>query len=244
MEKRIYRREFKVLSPDSSEDKILKPSHAMQYFQEMSDCHCREVGNGETELRERNMAFISVRTSLTFHRTPRWQEHFLCETWHREMKGTQWVRDCVMKSLDGELLVESTTGWVLMDLTDRKVLRPTKVEGLTVLTAPELALPSARMGRMRMPEDMPIVGQYVVRYTDIDYFGHLNNCVYADFICDYMITPMNGREVTKLDINFIDEAHQGDVLELRAAEADGVTYFEGFHERGRCFQAMVETRPL
>lgn len=244
MDKTIYRREFKVLSPDSSQDKLLKPSCAMKYFQEMSDCHSREVGNGEEELRERNMALISVRTSLTFHRTPRWQETFLCETWHREMKGTKWVRDCVMKSMDGELLVESTTGWVLMDLTERRVLRPTKVPGLTILTAPELALPSARMDRMQIPEDLPVVGHYDVHYTDIDYFGHLNNCVYADFILDFLPTPINGREVTKLDISFIDEAHQGDTLELRAAEIDGVTYFEGCHERGRCFQAIVESRPI
>ncbi len=234
----------KVLSPDSSRDRQIRASCAMKYFQELSDAHCEVVGNGYQTLKDRDMAFISVRTSITFNRTPKAGEMVNCETWHREMKGTQWIRDCIMRDDDGNALVESTTGWVLMDLTERKILRPNKVEGMNVVTAEELGLSHERMGRMKLPEDMPLVGTREVKYSDIDYFGHLNNCVYADIICDFMPGGMTGMEFKKLDILFSNEASQGDVLELHALEQDGVIYFTGFHERGKCFDAMVEIAPI
>ncbi|MDD5953564.1 MAG: thioesterase [Oscillospiraceae bacterium] len=241
---KTYAFRIKVLSPDSSRDRQIKPSCAMKYFQELSDCHCAAVGNDYQTLKDRDMAFISVRTSLTFHRTPKWCEMITCETWHREMKGTQWIRDCVMKSDDGQVLVESTTGWILMNLTDRKVCRPNKVPGLNVVTAPELALQNDRLGRMKMPEEMPLVAERPILYSDIDYFGHLNNCVYADIICDYMPGSMTGREMKKLDISFVMEAVQGDTLKIHALEQDGKVYFTGYHDRGKCFDAIAEVAPI
>lgn len=244
MEEKVYRREFQVLSPDSTRERLLKPSVAMKYFQEMSDAHCIEVGNGYQTLRDRDMAFISVRTSITFHNTPKVGDRFLCETWQRGLKGVQWLRDCVMKNEAGEHLVESTTGWVLMNLTERRALRSNKVNGMVTCFAPELALTHERLRRMKLPEDMPVVARRLVEYCDIDYFGHLNNCVYADIIMNALPISLEGQEVWKLDISFINEATQGDVLEIRAVEQDGVCWLAGYHDRGRCFEAMVEVRPL
>lgn len=242
--KKIYETKFKVLSPDSSKDRLIKPSSAMKYFQEISDCHCTLVGNDYQVLKDLDLAFICAKTSLTFHKTPAWRDIVTCQTWHREMKGTQWIRDCVMKNDAGEVLVESTTGWVLLNLTERKVCRPNKVPGLTVLTAPELALQNDRLGRMKMPEDMPLVATRKVEYADIDYFGHLNNCVYADIICNALPVPLDGHALKKLDISFVLEASQGDDLEIHALEQDGLFYFTGYHSRGKCFDAIVEISPI
>ena len=237
---KYYQQVYKVLSPDSSMDRLIKPSAVMKYFQEISDCHCTLVGNDYQSLRDRDMAFISVKTSITFHKTPAWGQQITCKTWHREMKGINWVRDCVMLSDAGEVLVESTTNWILMDLTERKVCRPNKVPGLNVVTAPEWALQNDRLGRMKLPEDMPLVAERKVEYTDIDYFGHLNNCVYADIICNAMPGGMVGRELKKLDIAFSMEGREGDVLQIHAMEEDGLVYFTGYHDRGKCFDAIAE----
>lgn len=241
---KTYETTIKVLSPDSSMDRLIKPSAAMKYFQEISDCHCTAVGNDYQVLKDQGLAFICAKTSLNFLRTPKWREIVTCQTWHREMKGTQWIRDCVMKSQDGEVLVESTTGWVLMNLTERKVCRPNKVPGLTVLTAPELALQNDRLGKMKLPEEMPLLATRDVCYSDIDYFGHLNNCVYADIICNSLPVPMEGHEVKKLDISFVLEASLGDKLTIHGMEQDGRFLLTGYHDRGKCFDAMVELAPI
>lgn len=241
---KTYAIPIKVLSPDSSIDRLIKPSSVMKYFQEISDCHCTAVGNDYQTLKNQNMAFISVKTSLTFHKTPAWGDHVLCETWHREMKGTQWIRDCVIKTAQGEILVESTTGWILMDLEERKVLRPNKIPGLNIVTAPELALQNDRLGRMKLPEDLPLVAQRTIAYTDIDYFGHLNNCVYADLICNTMPGSMVGHTLKTLDISFVNEAVLGDQLAIHAKEVDGLVYFIGYHDRGKCFEAIAERIPI
>ena len=241
---KYYQQVYKVLSPDSTMDRLIKPSAVMKYFQEMSDCHCTLVGNDYQSLRDRDMAFISVKTSLTFHNTPKWGDMVTCKTWHREMKGVNWVRDCVMMNENGDVLVESTTNWILMTLSDRKVCRPNKVPGLNIVTAPEWALENDRLGRMKLPEEMPVVAVRTVEYTDIDYFGHLNNCVYADIICNAMPGKMDGRELKKLDIAFSMEAVEGDVLEIHAMETDGLCYFTGYHSRGKCFDAVAEPAPI
>lgn len=244
MDKKAYQQVYKVLSPDSTKDRLIKPSSVMKYFQEISDCHCALVGNDYHTLKERDMGYISVRTSITFHHTPAWGDLVTCRTWHRETKGTQLIRDCVMENDKGEILVESTTGWILLTLSDRKICRPNKVSGLAVVTAPEWALHNERMGKIKLPETMPVVANRLVEYSDIDYFGHLNNCVYADIICNTMPVCLDGHQLKKLDINFVMEAVQGDTLEIRAAEQDGLCYFVGYHSRGKCFEAMAEVAPI
>ena len=48
----------------------------------------------------------------------------------------------------------------------------------------------------------------------------------------------------KLDITFSMEAQEGDVLQIHAAEIDGLCYFTGYHERGKCFDAIAEPAPI
>ncbi len=241
---KTYETKFKILSPDSTRERLLKPSAAMKYFQEISDVHSALAGNDYYTLRDRGVAFICAKTSLNFLRTPAWGDEVLCRTWHRQMKGSQWIRDCVMLNDGGEVLVESTTSWVLLDLEARRVCRPNRAPGTGVLTAPELALQNDRLGKINLPEDMPVVGARQVYYSNIDYVGHLNNCVYADLVCDAMVGGMDGRALTRLDISFLQEASQGDTLEIRALERDGLCYITASHSRGKCFDAVAAAAPV
>ena len=52
---KTYAIPIKVLSPDSSIDRLIKPSSVMKYFQEISDCHCTAVGNDYQTLKNQNM---------------------------------------------------------------------------------------------------------------------------------------------------------------------------------------------
>lgn len=243
MSQSTYQQSFRVMSPDSTVDRRLRPSAALQYVQELSDRHSLEMGNGYHTLKAKNMALICAKTSLTVHRAPETGEVFHGETWLRAMKGTQWIRDSVLRGEDGTVLSEITTSWVLMDLLERRVLRPTKVEGLHIVTAPELALSHDRL-KFQLPENLPCLGERKVCYSDIDYFGHLNNCVYVDILCDAVPTPLVGRQIKTFDIQYCNEASLGDVLTLYGAEQDGTFYLTGSHARGKCFDAVATIEAL
>ncbi len=236
---KYYEEEFRVLSPDSTLERLLRPSAAMKYFQEVSDVHQYELGNGYQALFDRGMAFICARTSLNFPDAPKTNDRIICRSWLREVKSTQFIRDSVIMDHSGNVQVESTTSWVLMDLNERRILRPNKLDNITILTAPELALQNSRLGRIRLPEEMTNAGKRRVYYSMIDYFGHLNNCVYADLVCDFMPGGISGRQIRTLDIFFLNESVEGDELDIYTAEQDGTFYFRGIHERGVCFEAAA-----
>lgn len=225
-----------ICSYDCDCHQILRPSALLRHLQEIAGEHCALFGTDYDTLYQNDGVFLIVRQSMNLYRLPKKGETVVIQSWHRKTQGAQFIRETQVLAPDGEVLVDSTGVWVLAHVSDHKIWRPADFPAYRLPHRPEPSLPT-RSGKLRAPEEMEELGVRSVRYTDLDYNGHVNNCVYADFLCDFMPGGMHDKRFETLDISYIAEAKEGDSIKISAKEEDGALYFRGEHARGKCFEA-------
>lgn len=234
----IYNEETRVFSYQTDLNGILKPSSALRFLQEIAFEHCEEFNLGTQKLYDMDMMFLLIAVSIDFYKMPILNDDIVLETWSRGFKGIQFERPSRILDKNGELLAVASSKWIIANTKTRKLLRPKDFDFFDV--------PSHDLGyglrdkKIPMPDDMEYAGDRIIRYSDIDYNGHVNNCVYADFVLDFIPDEVTKKRVSKLDIYFHSEALLKDRVKMYVKYLDGAYYVKGEHERGVCFDARCE----
>lgn len=238
--------EFSISTFDAGQDRRLKPSSQLRLQQEVGERHFAEAGLGYQELYRQGMAFLLTRMNSRIFRAPELDERVTLRTWHRDTRGVQFFRCYQFLDERGELLIDSVTAFALVDVESHRLLRPGVFERFGLGEQPERRSDCPDPVKWKAPSPLEPAGERLVRWSDIDYNGHINNAVYADIACDALPGGMAGRRATGLSIAYLHEAVEGEALTLATAvqPADGECerWVVGEHPDGRrCFEAVLRT---
>ena len=193
----------------------LKPVSFMNYAQEMANRHATILGFGYDDLVASKTAWVLSRMHIRFVDTPMWRDKMTLTTWHKGLDRLFFLRDFQMKDEQGNIRVEATTSWIVLNLETRRFVRDPKLmdEG-TTCSENAIEQPADKVG---MPRDVEptFVMTHVVSYSDIDMLGHANNAMYMHWAMDavdYDIT--SSRAIKEFTINFNREARPGENVEI------------------------------
>ena len=228
-----------IVSYMTDKQSLAFPSSILKFFQEIANSHCEEFNLGFESLSEKNVTFLLVNVSMDIIRTPKLHEKIKITTWSVGKKGIRYIRRTIIEDMNGEIICQAESVWVLADIIGHKIITKGDEIGFCLPDCDDVS-GELRCGKIRQPDDMCLQGKRLIRYTDIDYNGHLNNCKYADFIIDFMPFNMTGKRVSKLDIYFHSEAMEGEKIEIYTKECDGFVYFHGKKGDTVCFDARCE----
>ncbi len=231
--------ELKIDSYMVGPDATLRPSSLLQLQQEVGERHFGGGGLGCEELLREGLVFVLTRLRTEIRRPPRLNETVRVETWHRQAKGAQFFRCYRVVTPQGESLVESVSAFTLVDPVEHKLLRPSVFDRFGITGQDRTVEHCPDPARIRLPEGLQPVGEHRVRWSEIDFNGHLNNTRYADIVCDYAPGGMDGRRVTGLEIGYHREARPGQPLTLSAADDGAAIWMRGTREDGPCFDARM-----
>lgn len=120
---------------------------------------------------------------------------------------------------DGKLMAKASSQWALVEVSTRRILKVTDVDFSQYYIGPyEELYPKKLKFSQEEEAAMEVVGGKGVRYSDIDYNGHMNNTYYIDMLCDYIpeLSAATHR-VHKVRIHFSKEAPLGDAITIKRA---------------------------
>lgn len=242
-----YTQTIAIPSYDGGPNQCLRLSNMLRYQQEAGEKQFAPYGLGFQGLREEGMAFVITRLNLLVHRAPLATETIQLTTWHRAAKGAQFYRCYVWRDEQGQPLVEGVSAFALVDPDSHRVLRPSAFARFGIAEQPHRSNNCPDPVRLTLPDSMMAAGEREVRWSDIDYNGHLNNAVYADIVWDTLPRDWQDRHVTFASLSFLNEALQGESIRLRAdcreTAEGGVAFVAGSHDRGTCFEACLRMAP-
>ena len=210
----------------------LKPVSFMNYAQEMANRHAVILGFGYDDLIVSKTAWVLSRMHIRFVKAPLWRDKVTLTTWHKGLNRLFFLRDFQMRDEQGNVCVEATTSWIVLNLETRRFVRDPKLmdEGTTCL---ENAIEQPA-DKVVMPRDVePVfVMEHIVSYSDVDMLGHSNNAMYMHWAMDavpYEITSQ--RPLKEVTINFNRETRSGEkvsVYRIMQDTEDGLkVYVEG-----------------
>lgn len=239
----IYVQNFQI--NDAAVDRYgrLKPSMILFYAQEIAGKHCDLLSLDYDSLAQRRMFWAVTRHRVQVTRMPMRGETIRVETWPMPTTKVAFPRSVVAYDEKGQEVFRAISVWVLMNLDTRAMILPSR-SGVQVdgtLLGSELAIPGALV-----PKPMSHSMDRVVRYTDLDRNGHMNNTRYLDWVDDLLPSAFHmGNTVKEFTACYLSEAREGQELELRwdfldqgCLQVDA--YRHGEEKDDRIFSARID----
>ena len=186
------------------------------FFQEAAISHAADLGVGRDALKSSGQAWILSRLSLFVERRPVFGEIVQVSTWPRRWEKLFALRDYEIRDAEDNALVRGRGAWLVLDIEKRRPLRARAImeklppnDGIDAFPAGAAAL-AAR-------EDLVKSSSRAALYSDIDYYGHVNNARYIQWIQDAAgMDVFTKADQIRLDINYLSEVLPGEIVELWA----------------------------
>jgi len=197
--------------------KILKPYAFMASAQDAADINATGLGCGYSQLLEKDITWVLSRMKVEYIKPPVFQQNTVMETWQKGMKGPFSIRDFEVRDADtSEILVRSTTSWLLIDLSSRSLVRMDRLIGplLNGTAVLKDAIPEPA-SRIRPFPDTFRASSHVVQFSDIDYNMHVNNAKYMEWAIDAVGGELVlNHDLASYEITFNHEARPGDTVDF------------------------------
>ena len=185
----------------------MKPSYILSLAQDIAGDHCVLLGTNREALEEHRLFWAVIRQRVQITRLPHSRETITLETWPMPTTRTAYPRATVAYDEAGKELFRCISLWVLMDLDTRAMILPGK-SGITVegvLRGSELAAPGSLA-----PKAMDHSAERIVRFTELDVNGHMNNCRYLDWVDDLTDSTFHAEHpVREFSISYLSEVTEG-----------------------------------
>ena len=213
-------------------------------LQEAADRHASSAGLGFAQLVQDNKAWVLSRVYYHVNRLPREGEEVTVSTWSRGNDGLFAFRDYQLTDTNNNILVASTSYWVIIDLIGRKAIRLHSLMN-DFESHPDLATDRSTIDRVRIPRQliMQQVSQFPVKPSMLDHNGHVNNAEYIKWIFDNL-SPEALSVITdsfRFTIEYYNETPPDDNVSVSRASGEDCTYFQVSNSRSVAVTAQIES---
>lgn len=223
-----------------------RPSALLAYLQEAGTAASVDINASREEMIRRYNAFwMLARIWFRLDRPLGWADVLTIRTWHRGGKGVSMYRDFDLY-VDGTMVGEAVSRWVLADQDTRSMVRMTDAQDYRETSGGELCK-KKNLQKIRVPETLHEAGSRLMRYSDVDINGHVNNSRYADFACDALPLTLfqENQFISSMQIGYLAECRPGEMLTLFRDESESAPFVRGKGNDGvPRFDSVIEISAL
>lgn len=245
-----YRHTYVVPYQDVDATRRLRLYSMENYLLNVAGKVADEMGIGILDLLPMNYTWIITHMNMEMLYLPKHGELLIIETWIERNAHMLSIRDFRIYTLqaDGsEILIGcAKTVWAVLDFTTREIVNVFKDKMFDGVVDGEV-LEIARAPRFKPIvlddlEDMEAqTGEVLheIQYSDVDYNNHCNSCKYLEWMVN-AVQAYNNQKPLRLDINYVKELYQGDVMYTRFLKMDDMVQYQQVDENGKtCCNAMI-----
>lgn len=197
--------------------------HLGNHLLNAADFHSSERGFGMRTLNKINKTWVLSRLVVEMEKMPRIYESFVVETWVENALRYFTNRNFHIIGNDGSTLGYGRSVWAMIDTETRQPCNLMDINDGDIMewVESEKENPIAKPSRVKMSSEVELVGDFVVRYNDVDINGHLNSVKSIEHVLD--IFPMQTYadvRIKRFDIAYVAEAYAGDTVRIYKEQGD------------------------
>ena len=234
----VYTVRRTLLSSDVDARRRLRLSSLFTMLQEAAIAHTTALGMGREKTLDKGLLWIITLQETRITRLPVYDEAVTLTSWPGQTMHLYFPRYSRLTDEAGNVLVENTSLWGLMDRKTRNLIFPEE-HGIRIEPDPE----DAPLFFPRAPKLPPLAesGRFTVPYSYTDLNGHMNNTRYFDLAEDIMPPALREKEPAEIRNDYTAEAGEGTVIRLKTAAGEELFAAAGFGEK-RLFRLMMTFR--
>lgn len=177
--------------------------------------HAEERGFGYNSMKGMNRAWVLSRMAIEIYEYPKNEAVFEIHTWVADVNKLFTERYFAFFDESGKNFGYAKSIWASIDLETRRPTNVLELEGLSDFITQDVYCPIDGLKKILPIKDESAIGDFDVRYSDIDINKHLNSMKYIEHFVDvFGLEDYEESEICRFEINYIAEAHYGDQLEL------------------------------
>lgn len=245
-EEGFYQEEMEVKFCQCDASHRLKLSEMFRILTDIADTAFAFRGMDHQFLMENRMVFLITRFSVQVKRMPVQTERIRVATWEQQIERAQFIRNFCVWDTQGNVLIEVSSGWILVDPVDRSILRPGQFEerfpgSLRPMPEEKSGVPDFVRLRLRESDESVLQGEdRKIVYSDIDGNGHVDNARYIDMAMDILPERLSSLSPEYVQVAFNREAMLGESLQMFWKENDGKVTVKGMAEGKDSFICMID----
>lgn len=176
----------RIESCDVQPNSIIRMSALFRLFQKAAGDDLDKTGMTYDVLRKHGIVFVLTKKNIQFYDDIKTYDEVVVTTYPRETRGVAFIRDYDV-FVAGKLVAYASSSWALLDINNRKLLRPTALNGIGTIPTDSNNIIEIEDERIRLnAENLEKTDVREVYYSQIDTNGHMNNTFYPDVMFDYM----------------------------------------------------------
>lgn len=214
----------------------LKASTMLAYFEEVASFSAEELGFGYSFVKPKGYAFMVSNICCEFLRPVPISEIAVFKTWPLPPTHFTFGREYQILDREGEIYVNASSRWCLVDMTSGKLLPSKVIEGQDystyntrkVIDDVKWKIPAFKK------EEGELKFVLTIANSEYDHNMHVNNTRYADYCFNcFSVAELQDRRVKKLSISYLKQCKEGDTLYFyRKRQEDGSYLAHGFNSDG------------
>lgn len=234
----MYKRVFTVEASDIDPNYELKLSSIFRMMQDAATGAINELNMGVERTRKQNMMWVITRYSVEIYKSLFNLHKVTVITYPGKDMLFIYPRFFELRDENDEVIVRASSTWCVLDRDTRKVVsKPFK----------EIKLEGEHLdGEISLPRKVEIsslnhIEDRIVRYSDIDLNGHLNNTKYIEYIVDlHSLDFYKKHLIKKFDINYEHEVKYGCKIVLSSNMDDNIELIQGNIDGNDIFNVKIE----
>lgn len=229
--KNIYEMDSRITTYECDNKKILKASGVLKEMQEAARLQMEKDGPSYDDLVSRGMALMLIRMDAEIPSEIKLNDRVKVSTWPSVNSHATFFRNYLIKMGD-TVLAKGASQWALVDLKERKVLRADFPDFESYKEGEHFDLFPEKL-RLRDSANYELIGRREIKYSDLDYNGHVNNTYYPDFLSDLVPELAENYRISSFRLHYVKEASLGDVLDIYSAKvSDNQLVFKAIKQNG------------
>ena len=209
-------------------------AEAFYMYMDAACTHADILGVGLSEIAKKGLIWVAAKNMVVFRRRPAMETGAVLTTWPRTPVRYRSLRDYVLKDTSGEILSEGRTEWTVLDRGSGRLYLPEKLFG-DDLKFRDDAAGVPEFSKMRYDDSLfEDAGTYIIRPTDCDVEGHMNNAAYVRAVCGCLPNEVWIHiPVREMEAHYLSQAFEGQPLHIMKAESGDDIVFSAHNDEGK-----------
>ena len=195
--------------------------------------------DGVTCMREYGAMWVFVRNRIELPEPLLWLEEYTARSYISSFTRARLYVDTVVEKADGTAVLRSRLEQCAVDL-DTGRIRKSETVGVGDSTPAETPLFDMVYSKEK-PERDELADEVLVRSSDIDFCKHTNNISYVRyFINQYPVEQLIRHPVRAIELQYVNQTHEGDLLKLYHCKASASEAFMIEHGGSKVTTCIIE----
>lgn len=205
----------RIESYDVQPNSIIKMSTLFKLFQKVASDDLDKTGMTYEVLRDAGIVFVLTKNNVKVFDDIKKYDEVTVTTYLREIRGASFIRDFDV-CIGGRRVAYASSTWVLFDINNRRLLRPTVLDSIGTFTPDLDNLMEIEDKRIKFDVNSLLKTDVrEVYYSQIDTNGHMNNTFYPDIVYDYLPKELKASIKDKLIlVHYVNELMEGQKYEV------------------------------